>query len=154
LAGDRSGAGDDAAANEDRCARQQIAPPNVHWTRPSSTRRVPSGSRAPQQMPAWARMRTRATPISSIAPSAVVAFRNSTKFANSPDDQSETLRKLADTGASGVGSESTQKSPRRLTGMTVSAALITSSSAVRITVITQRLGVLSVALEPKLNYHA
>ena len=50
-------------------------------------------------------------PISSIAPSAVVAFLNSTKFANSPDDQSETLRKLADNGASGVGSESTQKSP-------------------------------------------
>jgi hypothetical protein len=52
-------------------------------------------------------------PISSIAPSAVVAFLNSTKFANSPDDQSETPRKLADTGASGVGSESTQKSPQK-----------------------------------------
>jgi hypothetical protein len=53
-------------------------------------------------------------PISSIAPSAVVAFLNSTKFANSPDDQSATLRKLADAGASGVGSESTQKStPKR-----------------------------------------
>jgi hypothetical protein len=67
--------------------------------------------------------------------------------------RSATLRKLADTGASGVGSESTQKSPSPLTGMTVSAALITSS-AVRITVITQRLGVSSVALEPKLNYRA